>query len=114
MLLPEPLLPELPCEAELPDWPLPEAADPEPLPLPLWAIANAADTIKIARICNKRFISCSSSLLRELNVWLDRIPEIQVCLSDILWREGGREDSPVRGPSAKQLTRNAAPCALLE
>ena len=35
-LLLDPLLPDpLPWDAELPDWPLLPAADPEPLPLPL-------------------------------------------------------------------------------
>ncbi len=74
MLLPEPLLPELPWDAELPDWLLPEAADPEPLPLPLWAIANAAETIKIAKICSKRFIPFFFLSSFELNVLRDRIP----------------------------------------
>jgi len=55
MPLPEPLLPLLPWDAELPDWPLP-LADPEPLPLPLCAIAKAAETTKIARTWSTRFI----------------------------------------------------------
>lgn len=49
MLLPEPLDPVLPWDAELPDCPV---LEPEPLPelLPLWAIAKAAETTKIAKI----------------------------------------------------------------
>jgi len=64
MLLPEPELPDplLPWDAELPDCPDPEA---EPLPelLPLWAMAKAAETTKIASIWSKRFIRTISSLL---------------------------------------------------
>lgn len=58
MLLPE-LLPEpelLPCDAELPDCPLP-LDEPEPLALPLCAIAKAAETVKIAKTWNTRFIT---------------------------------------------------------
>lgn len=68
MLLPE--LPDplpLPWDAELPDWPLPEAD-----PLPLWAMANAAETIKIARIWSKRFIANFPSLLVQAGFVLRR------------------------------------------
>ncbi len=98
MLLPDPLLPELPCDAELPDWPLPDAADPEPLPLPLWAIANAAETIRIAKICNKRFIIFPSSSLLSLFFanW--------VCGSTAFRRLGLSIEHPVAPRRARRLT----------
>jgi hypothetical protein len=83
-LLPEPELPLLPWEAELPDWPVPLAADPEPLPLPLCAMAKAAETTRIAKICNKRFISLFLPLLR---TGCAPRPHSELQISNILWRQ---------------------------